>query len=77
MDDSTSSADALSSLSSNWVYIVVAILAVVAGYFIYKRYFGPKTGAAVSFASPLSAPPAGGAPPDAKEDEVEEYEEED
>lgn len=68
-----------SSLSSNWTYIFIAVLAVVVGYFVYKRYFGAKTGAAVSFAAPLSAPVAGAAPPApaAKEAEVEEYEEED
>jgi hypothetical protein len=69
-----------SSLSSNWTYIFIAVLAVVVGYFVYKRYFGAKTGAAVSFAAPLSAPAAGGAAPSAPaapEAEVEEYEEED
>jgi len=72
------SADALSSLSSNWVYLAVAVLIAVVGYFIYKRYFGAKTGPAVSFAAPLSAPPASGsAPAEAKEAEVEEYEDED
>jgi hypothetical protein len=71
--DSTSSADALSSLSSNWVYILVAVLAVVAGYFIYKRYYS------VSYAAPVSAPPAVGsaAPEAAKDAEVEEYESDD
>ena len=68
-----------SALSSNWTYLLIAALALVMGYFIYKRYFGAKTGAAVSFASPLSAPDAGAAPPApaTKEAEVEEYEEED
>ena len=67
-----------SALSSNWTYLLIAALALVVGYFIYKRYFGAKTGAAVSFAAPLSAPAAGAAPsaPAAKEAEVEEYEEE-
>jgi hypothetical protein len=64
-----------SALSSNWSYLLIAALALVVGYFIYKRYFGAKTGAAVSFAAPLSAPAAGAAPaPAAKEAEVEEYE---
>jgi len=65
-----------SSLSSNWTYLVIGALALVLGYFIYKRYFGPKT---VSYASPLSAPTAPAAPPApaAPEAEVEEYEEED
>jgi hypothetical protein len=68
-----------SSLSSNWMYLLIAALALVMGYFIYKRYFGAKTGAGVSFASPLAAPVAGAAPPApaAPETEVEEYEEED
>jgi len=70
-----------SALSSNWTYIFIAVLAVVVGYFIYKRYFGAKTGGAVSFASPLAAPVAGGAPPapaaKEAEAEVEEYEDED
>jgi len=69
------------SLSSNWSYLLIAALAIVVGYFIYKRYFGAKTGAAVSFASPLAAPVAGAAPPapaaKEAEAEVEEYEEED
>jgi hypothetical protein len=68
------------SLSSNWTYLLIAALAIVVGYFIYKRYFGAKTGGAVSFAAPLSAPVAGAAPPaPAKEAEaeVEEYEDED
>ena len=64
------------SLSSNWVYLLIAALALVAGYFIYKRYFGAKTGAAVSFAAPLSAPSAAAPAPAAKEEEVEEYESE-
>lgn len=66
------------SLSSNWVYLLIAALALVVGYFIYKRYFGAKTGAAVSFAAPLSAPSAAAAAPApaAKEEEVEEYESE-
>ena len=66
-----------SSLSSNWTYLVIGALALVLGYFIYKRYFGPKT---VSYASPLSAPTAPAAAPTAPaapEAEVEEYEEED
>lgn len=68
-----------SALSSNWTYLLIAALAIVMGYFIYKRYFGAKTGAAVSFASPLAAPVPGAAPPApaAPEAEVEEYEEED
>jgi hypothetical protein len=66
-----------SSLSSNWVYLAIGALALVLGYFIYKRYFGAKTGGAVSFASPLSAPAAAPAAPAAPEAEVEEYEEED
>jgi hypothetical protein len=69
-----------SSLSSNWTYLLIGALALVLGYFVYKRYFGAKTGAAVSFASPLSDPPAASAAPSAPaapEAEVEEYEEED
>ena len=67
-----------SSLSSNWVYLVIGALALVLGYFIYKRYFGPKTGGgSVSFASPMSAPAAAQAAPAAPEAEVEEYEEDD
>jgi len=73
-------ASTFESLSSNWVYLLIAALALVVGYFIYKRYFGAKTGAAVSFAAPLSAPSAAtgaAAPtPAAKEEEVEEYESE-
>jgi len=78
MEDETNT---FASLSSNWVYLLIAALALVVGYFVYKRYFGAKTGGAVSFASPLSAPPAAGAAPPAPaaapEAEVEEYEEED
>jgi cytochrome b subunit of formate dehydrogenase len=68
--DSTSSADALGSLSSNWLYILVAVVAIVAGYFIYKRYYS------VSYAAPVSAP-AAAAPAAKKEAEVQEYESED
>jgi hypothetical protein len=65
-----------SALSSNWTYLLIAALAIVMGYFIYKRYFGAKTGGAVSFASPMSAPAAAPSAPAAPEAEaeVEEYE---
>lgn len=73
--ESTSASDALGSLSSNWMYILVAVLALVAGYFIYKRYYSSPT---VSYAAPLSAQAQGAAAPAAKKEaEVEEYETED
>lgn len=75
--DSTDASSALGSLSSNWVYLIVGVLVLVLGYFMYKRYFGARVGGTVSFAEPLSAPSAGNTESDVKEAEVEEYEDED